>query len=93
LNSPTNFKTLKILVADSHKPSCELICGYLKSWRCKFTFIDHIEDGIKALENSRLGDAPFKIVIVHHMPPYFNRQAFGHRIREDAGLNNINLIF
>lgn len=82
----------KVLVIDDFKPNCDVLTGYLESWKVECKAVTSGPKAIEELLRAHKAHAPYTMILTDFMMPGMNGEEFIQRIKKEDKLKHTPVI-
>ena len=89
---PADIRGRRILVADNSATNREILCGYLKSWGCRYQEASTVQDALFLMCRAAVAADPFDLAIIGDMVLGAGGETLGREIKADPALKKTVLV-
>ncbi len=88
----TDLQDKKVLVVESNDANRDVVCAYLKPWKCQYESCATPEEALFLLNKAVSDAAPFDVVLIDHIKPVIDGERLGKTIKEEDALKDTVMV-
>ena len=89
---PADIRGERLLVVDNSLTSRDILCGYLKSWGCRYGEVSSTREALSMMRHAAETGNPFHLAIIGFMMSGIDGEVLGREIKADPALKETVLV-